>query len=185
MGYLLRICWSIEFGQEDHNGSTMPLEVAAVSSVVAAVAEKSVKELPKALVKSIAVESVTKITEEIDSSISDVVKVAGSANSVANSPSVITGIGNISLDIVSEAVDGESLTDLLEPNSTVEIGGRMYDTDDGHILARVLGGAKGIENMLAMRGTAINQSVYKRMANEMQASYLVHWERLPSTACKH
>ncbi len=128
----------------------------------------------------------------------------------------------------------ELLTDALEPNSTVEIGGRMYDTDDNgnifkvdgyellsnkeyiidgvsyttdeqaritsckgmakkmpdgerdniaqvlaggddrkvgdqgaHILARVLGGAKGIENMLAMRGTAINQSVYKRMENEI------------------
>lgn len=35
----------------------------------------------------------------------------------------------------------------------------------GHIMARIFGGAKGIENMLAMRGTAINQSVYKRMEN--------------------
>ncbi|MBO5632423.1 MAG: DNA/RNA non-specific endonuclease [Aeriscardovia sp.] len=37
----------------------------------------------------------------------------------------------------------------------------------GHILARIFGGAKGIENMLAMRGTAINQSVYKRMENRI------------------
>jgi hypothetical protein len=37
----------------------------------------------------------------------------------------------------------------------------------GHILARIFGGAKGIENMLAMRGPAINQSVYKRMENEV------------------
>lgn len=37
----------------------------------------------------------------------------------------------------------------------------------GHIMARIFGGAKGIENMLAMRGTAINQSVYKRMENEI------------------
>lgn len=37
----------------------------------------------------------------------------------------------------------------------------------GHILARIFGGAKGIENMLAMRGAAINQSVYKRMENEL------------------
>lgn len=37
----------------------------------------------------------------------------------------------------------------------------------GHILARIFGGAKGIENMLAMRGAAINQSVYKRMENEI------------------
>lgn len=37
----------------------------------------------------------------------------------------------------------------------------------GHILARIFGGAKGVENMLAMRGTAINQSVYKRMENEI------------------
>lgn len=37
----------------------------------------------------------------------------------------------------------------------------------GHILARIFGGAKGIENMLAMRGTAINQSVYKRVENEI------------------
>lgn len=37
----------------------------------------------------------------------------------------------------------------------------------GHIFARIFGGAKGIENMLAMRGTAINQSVYKRMENEI------------------
>ena len=36
-----------------------------------------------------------------------------------------------------------------------------------HILARIFGGAKGIENMLAMRGTAINQGVYKRMENEI------------------
>ena len=36
-----------------------------------------------------------------------------------------------------------------------------------HILARIFGGAKGIENMLAMRGAAINQSVYKRMENEI------------------
>lgn len=37
----------------------------------------------------------------------------------------------------------------------------------GHILARIFGGAKGIENMIAMRGTAINQSVYKRVENEI------------------
>lgn len=37
----------------------------------------------------------------------------------------------------------------------------------GHILARIFGGSKGMENMLAMRGTAINQSVYKRMENEI------------------
>lgn len=37
----------------------------------------------------------------------------------------------------------------------------------GHILARIFGGTKGIENMLAMRGAAINQSVYKRMENEI------------------
>lgn len=37
----------------------------------------------------------------------------------------------------------------------------------GHILARIFGGAKGIENMLAMRGAAINQSVYKRMEIEI------------------
>lgn len=256
--------------------------IASLASKIKAVAEESVKELPKELVKSVA-EAGTKIAEEIDSSTGDVVKGAESAAySIANSPSVITGIGNISLDIVSEAVkdddelgafvkatryakstisnlnakfnaisenakegitesniiedtkEGEALTDSLKPNSTVEIGGRMYDTDDngnvfkvdgyellpnkeyvidgvtyttddqaritscegmakkmpdgerdniaqvlaggedrkagdqgGHILARVLGGAKGIENMLAMRGTAINQSVYKRMENEI------------------
>lgn len=44
---------------------------------------------------------------------------------------------------------------------------RREGDQGGHILARVLGGAKGIENMLAMRGTAINQSVYKRMENEI------------------
>lgn len=255
---------------------------AGLASKIGAVVEKSVKGLPKALVKSAAAETVAKITEEIDSSIGDAAEIAGSVYSIANSPSVITGIGNIALDMVSavakdddelgvfakatryakstisclnvkfemisekakegiieankikDAKEGESLTDSLEPNATVEIGGRMYDTDDngtvykvdgyellpnkeyvidgvtyttddqaritsfkgitkkmpdgerdniaqvlaggadrkagdqgGHILARVLGGAKGIENMLAMRGTAINQSVYKRMENEI------------------
>lgn len=44
---------------------------------------------------------------------------------------------------------------------------RKEGDQGGHILARIFGGAKGIENMLAMRGTAINQSVYKRMENEI------------------
>ena len=44
---------------------------------------------------------------------------------------------------------------------------RIPGDQGGHILARIFGGAKGIENMLAMRGTAINQSVYKRMENEI------------------
>lgn len=44
---------------------------------------------------------------------------------------------------------------------------RREGDQGGHILARIFGGAKGIENMLAMRGSAINQSVYKRMENEI------------------
>lgn len=44
---------------------------------------------------------------------------------------------------------------------------RRAGDQGGHILARIFGGAKGIENMLAMRGSAINQSVYKRMENEI------------------
>ena len=44
---------------------------------------------------------------------------------------------------------------------------RKAGDQGGHILARIFGGAKGIENMIAMRGTAINQSVYKRMENEI------------------
>ncbi len=42
---------------------------------------------------------------------------------------------------------------------------RMEGDQGGHILARIFGGAKGIENIIAMRGTAINESVYKRMEN--------------------
>ncbi len=41
----------------------------------------------------------------------------------------------------------------------------MEGDQGGHILARIFGGAKGIENIIAMRGTAINESVYKRMEN--------------------
>ncbi len=44
---------------------------------------------------------------------------------------------------------------------------RREGDQGGHIIARIFGGAKGIENMLAMRG-AINQSVYKRMENEIR-----------------
>jgi hypothetical protein len=39
---------------------------------------------------------------------------------------------------------------------------RKSGDQGGHILARIFGGSKGIENMLAMRGTAINQSIYKK-----------------------
>ena len=54
-------------------------------------------------------------------------------------------------------------------NAQTMAGGedRRDGDQGGHIVARILGGAKGIENMLAMRGTAINQSVYKRMENEI------------------
>lgn len=45
---------------------------------------------------------------------------------------------------------------------------RRQGDHGGHIMARIFGGAKGIENMLAMRGAAINQSVYKRMENEIE-----------------
>ena len=51
--------------------------------------------------------------------------------------------------------------------STVGGEDRREGDQGGHILARIFGGAKGIENMLAMRGAAINQSVYKRMENEI------------------
>lgn len=58
-----------------------------------------------------------------------------------------------------------------ERDNTAQIlaGGEDRKAGDqgGHILARILGGVKGIENMLAMRGNAINQSVYKRMENEI------------------
>lgn len=56
---------------------------------------------------------------------------------------------------------------------------RKEGDQGGHILARIFGGAKGMENLLAMRGTAINESVYKRMENaiskEVKADRQVHF----------
>lgn len=50
------------------------------------------------------------------------------------------------------------------------VGGedRRQGDHGGHIMARIFGGVKGIENMLAMRGAAINQSVYKRIENKIE-----------------
>lgn len=49
-----------------------------------------------------------------------------------------------------------------------ESGGeeRQEDDDGGHIIARILGGAEGEENLVAMRRT-INRGDYKRMENEI------------------
>lgn len=49
-----------------------------------------------------------------------------------------------------------------------EVGGKDRREGDqgGHILSRILGGAKGIENLLPIRGT-INSGPYKAMENEM------------------
>ena len=49
-----------------------------------------------------------------------------------------------------------------------ESGGeeRQYDDDGGHIIARILGGAEGEENLVPMRRT-INRGDYKRMENEI------------------
>lgn len=60
-------------------------------------------------------------------------------------------------------------TDDRDEKAQTSTGGedRREGDQGGHIIAKVLGGAKGIENMLAMRGAAINQSVYKRMENDV------------------
>ena len=49
-----------------------------------------------------------------------------------------------------------------------EVGGKDRREGDqgGHILSRILGGAKGIENLLPIRGT-INSGPYKAMENEI------------------
>lgn len=49
-----------------------------------------------------------------------------------------------------------------------ESGGeeRRHDDDGGHIIARILGGAEGEENLVPMRRT-INRGDYKKMENEM------------------
>ena len=48
-----------------------------------------------------------------------------------------------------------------------ESGGeeRQEDDDGGHIIARILGGAEGEENLVPMRRT-INRGDYKKMENE-------------------
>lgn len=50
----------------------------------------------------------------------------------------------------------------------METGGeeRREDDDGGHILARIIGGSEGIENLVAMRRT-LNRGDYKRMENEI------------------
>lgn len=253
---------------------------ASLASKIGAVAEKAVKELPKTIRRTVEVEAVHKVAEEIDPSLADAAKAVGSLYSTASSRTIVAGMekGAIATasdilkedpdlsgviqtaryakatvaylnsklgEVVNKAQDGiwdssnetnefDSEMDNLKPDSVIEIDGRVYDTDDkggiykvdgyellpnteyvidgvkyttddharitscegnaqkrpegerdniaqvlaggddrkpgdqgGHILARILGGAKGIENMLAMRGTAINQSVYKRMENEI------------------
>lgn len=49
-----------------------------------------------------------------------------------------------------------------------ESGGeeRQEDDDGGHIIARILGGAEGEENLVPMRRT-INRGDYKKMENEI------------------
>lgn len=253
---------------------------ASLASKIGAVVEKAGKKLPKTILRSGEVEAAYKMAEEIDPSLADTVKAAGSLYNIASSGTIIAGVEKTALAAASEVAkddselssviqaaryakttvsylnskigevvnnaqegisdsvaetDAEDLEkDCLKPNSSIEIDGRVFDTDDngkiykvdgyellpnkeyiidgvvyatndqariiscegkakkmpegerdniaqvlaggedrkpgdqgGHILARILGGAKGIENMLAMRGTAINQSVYKRMENEI------------------
>lgn len=50
----------------------------------------------------------------------------------------------------------------------LEAGGeeRRVNDDGGHIVARILGGAEGIENLVPMRST-INRGDYKKMENEI------------------
>ena len=52
-----------------------------------------------------------------------------------------------------------------------EIGGdeRKSDDDGGHLVARVLGGSEGKENLVPMRRT-INRGDYKKMENEIAAA---------------
>jgi hypothetical protein len=54
-----------------------------------------------------------------------------------------------------------------------ESGGseRLEGDDGGHIVARILGGSEGLENLVAMRGT-VNRGDYKRMENEMSKALL-------------
>lgn len=51
----------------------------------------------------------------------------------------------------------------------LDVGGeeRQEDDDGGHIIARILGGAGGIENIVPMRKT-INRGDYKKMENEIK-----------------
>lgn len=51
----------------------------------------------------------------------------------------------------------------------LDVGGeeRQEDDDGGHIIARILGGAGGIENLVPMRKT-INRGDYKKMENEIK-----------------
>ena len=46
---------------------------------------------------------------------------------------------------------------------------RHADDQGGHLIARILGGSEGAENLVAMRGT-INQGDYKKMENEIAAA---------------
>lgn len=216
---------------------------ASLASKLSAVAEQAAKELPKEAAKSAVKNSAIKMAEEMDDSIGDAVKVVEGAH---YAKSTISNLNAKFIELSEKAregfpefntrkdAEGKAVTDLKKSNSTIEIDGRKYDTDDngnifkvdgyellpqkeyiidgsayktddrariilldtiakkmpdgerdniaqmiaggadrragdqgGHILARVLGGSKGIENMIAMRGTAINQSVYKRMENEI------------------
>ncbi len=54
------------------------------------------------------------------------------------------------------------------PKEQQESGGedRHEDDDGGHIIARILGGAEGFENLIAMRRT-INRGDYKKMETEI------------------
>ena len=64
---------------------------------------------------------------------------------------------------VKQTPDGER-----DLNAQKQVGGedRREGDQGGHILSRILGGAKGIENLLAIRGT-INNGPYKSMEKEI------------------
>ncbi|MCC8168761.1 MAG: DNA/RNA non-specific endonuclease, partial [Clostridiales bacterium] len=57
------------------------------------------------------------------------------------------------------------------PKEQMEGGGeeRGDDDDGGHIVARILGGADGVENLVPMRRT-INRGDYKKMENEIASA---------------
>lgn len=62
-------------------------------------------------------------------------------------------------------ITGDGVRDLREQK---EVGGeeRMENDDGGHLVAKILGGSEGVENLVPMRQT-INRGDYKKMENEI------------------